>query len=519
MKEYSLLCWIIAVCLLFQGCVTTRINKELVAVENAMQLSPKSEYLKVHMNDGTLYVLNSWNINGESRMIEGRGTYYNIRRNPVTQTSMAESDFLIYFDDIALLETNNVKKSSVAAIAAMSVVSIPHTFLSIICLTDPKACFGSCPTFYVYDGKEFQLQAEGFSSSIARSLEDTDIDKLYLAKPQSDEFTLRVTNEALETHAVRQANLLACRAGEGQEVFATPENAFYTVDTLYTPDWCFSPEGDITGLISYLDKQERFSLADSTDLAACEELSVHFSGLPPGRYGLVTGSRQTLLTTFLFYQSLANMGNNVARYGLRLENGDDRIRKYANRMYDLLGGIDISVDCGDGKPEHIYELREMGPIATDVQLIELPEFSPGEISVRLKMTKGLWRLDYIALARLDKEVEPVRIAPGRVICEGSDDPVSLQNLLSPENYFVTYPREEYELIYDLPEDFIEYRYFLESTGYYYEWRREEWVRDENRKLFRMMFLRPRHYLKKMAPEFKKREPYMEEIFWNSRYEK
>ncbi len=49
------------------------------------------------------------------------------------------------------------------------------------CIANPKACFGSCPTFYLEDegGREPERpQAEGFSESIARVLEARDIDAL-----------------------------------------------------------------------------------------------------------------------------------------------------------------------------------------------------------------------------------------------------------------------------------------------------------------------------------------------------
>ena len=50
----------------------------------------------------------------------------------------------------------------------------PVTFLGVYCIACPKCCFGSCPTVYLYDGYNYNLQAELFSESISRQLENKD---------------------------------------------------------------------------------------------------------------------------------------------------------------------------------------------------------------------------------------------------------------------------------------------------------------------------------------------------------
>jgi hypothetical protein len=127
----------------------------------------------------------------------------------------------------------------------MTIVGIPTAVVSIYCILNPKACFGSCPTFYGWDGEDTTLMAEGFSSSILRSFEKQDIDMLYWTK--------------------------------------------------------------------------------------------------------------------------------------------------------------------------VNQIEEMGPIASDIHLIKLPETVKSPLRVRLKMTKGLWRIDYLALAKLEESIEPVRIQPS-IIC-------------------------------------------------------------------------------------------------------
>ena len=92
-------------------------------------------------------------------------------------------------------------------------------------------------------------------------------------------------------------------------------------------------------------------------------------------------------------------------------------------------------------------------------------------------------------------------------------------MTDPNETLTTLPGDIYTLVYQLPQDFDSYELFLESRGYYLEWIREEWLVDESPALAAMMLFNPERALRVLAPEFKKIEADMEEVFWNSRYEK
>jgi hypothetical protein len=92
-----------------------------------------------------------------------------------------------------------------------------------------------------------------------------------------------------------------------------------------------------------------------------------------------------------------------------------------------------------------------------------------------------------------------------------------QLLLDSASVLTTLPGDEYKFVYQLPEDFGRYELFLESRGYYLEWMREEWLKEENPARAAMLFLEPQSALRAMAPEFKKIEAEMEKLFWSSRY--
>src|SRR5881394_2803659 len=130
-------------------------------------------YLKAHMRNGDVYILHDWTIDEPGQAIVGTGKKLGPGRGPVP-----DARHRVRFADVALYETNTIVTSP--GVASMSVLTGLSVVLSVACITNPKACFGSCPTFYAVgdDGREV-LQAEGFSDAIAPSLEKHDIDALW----------------------------------------------------------------------------------------------------------------------------------------------------------------------------------------------------------------------------------------------------------------------------------------------------------------------------------------------------
>src|SRR5690606_20511973 len=139
--------------------------------------------IKAHLFNGNIYVLHSWTINEFDNTLSGYGNHLDYNRRILESRGAEPSNrksagnfppFIIPFDEIVIVETNN--KGDNPGVAAMVVIGLATTTLSLYCVINPKACFGSCPTFYVQGDTVSRLVAEGFSSSISRSLEDVDID-------------------------------------------------------------------------------------------------------------------------------------------------------------------------------------------------------------------------------------------------------------------------------------------------------------------------------------------------------
>jgi hypothetical protein len=474
------------------------------------RLNRNTPYLKVHMLDGEVYVLSSWSTQEKDKTVSGQGNLLDVNRKKIRT-----GDFVIPMDTVVLFETNDIRPSP--AILPMTVLTVPSLIVSGICLSNPKACFGSCPTFYAWDGEKMLLQAEGFSSSVTRALEAEDIDALCRARPLSPHFEIVLTNEAMETHVIRSVNLLGVPRPKDGRTFFSLSGRFRQAPDVQEPTTCRGPEGDCLAKIKSYDGIERFSRADSRDLATRETVELTFDPSPNGQLGLVISFRQTLMTTYLFYQGLAYMGHEVGYWLSRLEQSDPKMRSYSRSVGELLGGIEVWARNDQGKWIKAGEIKETGPIASDTRLVELPEKISRPLHVRLNMTKGLWRLDWIALARLSQRVDPVRISPSLVLNGGKVDEEARRRLLDPSETLVTMPGDSYTLAFELPTDYPDYELFLESRGYYLEWIRESWLAEESLARTIMMYKNPSRFLKVVAPEFKKAEPQLEDSFWRSKY--
>ena len=492
------------------ACSLQNLSRTTLAPEEVAAAADHGDHLKAHLKDGGVYVLDDWHVDSAGLTVSGRGDQLDANRRLIRQGALS-----FPVASVALFELDRTTTSG--AVAALGVVSGITVAVAVYCASNPKACFGSCPTFYVSDGERPVLQAEGFSASIAPALEARDVDALYRARPDSRTLEVRMTNEALETHVIRWVRVLAAPRPPGSRVFATRADRFVVATALAAPDACRAPEGDCTGALRAFDGVERSSRADSNDLATRETLDLTFAHPPAGRRGLVVAARQTLMTTYLVYQALAFMGHAATEWLAGLERGGAPAVAAAGGMGNALGWIEVLTQDEHGEWVVAGVTGETGPIATDVKVVPLPGTGTGPLHVRLRLTQGDWRLDWVALASLGPEVQPVRLDPVHVTRAGVPDEAARQLLLDSSKVLTTLPGDAYTLTYRLPEDFADYELFLDSRGYYLEWMRSEWLAEEDHARAMQLLLDPHAALRALAPAYKRQEAGMDSVFWRSRY--
>ena len=491
------------------ACGPTRVTRELVRPSDVAQLDQESPFLKAHMRDGSVYVLSDWSVSNTKDSIHGHGDLLDFNR--VTRES---GMFTLAMDSVLLFESNVMSDGPAKGpLIGLTIVTVSA---AAYCLANPKACFGSCPTFFAETDDGWELLAEGFSASVAPCLEATDVDALARWRPRGSRVELKMTNDAYETHVVRHADLLAAPLRPGERAGFTANGTIRTMTEFLEPKRATAREGDCLPQIRDMDDLERFSLADSTNLAATEFIDLQFDVPESGEWGLMLGMRQSLMTTYLFYQGLAYLGTNAGQWLAKLEAMPPAQRQKFGTLWSELGGVKVQLETGASYTT-VGEVTETGPLAIDYDVVELPAMTEGETRLRLELTKGLWRIDYVSLVRLGEEIEPIRLQPSEVLREGKADEDARRLLMDRDEALVTLPGDEYRLIYEMPDGASNWELFLESRGYYLEWMRDEWLADENPQLAAKMLLMPRQALRDMAPAFKAMEPEMETLFWESRY--
>lgn len=497
---------------LLQACGVFTQQRSVTSPSSTAFLDRQSPYLKAHLKNGDAVVLERWAVDDTARVVTGRG-----RRLDWNRQVRDTGDFRISLDSVALFETNVLQRSG--GVAAMTVLTGISLGVTVFCLTNTKACFGSCPTFYASDGDHDLLQAEGFSASVAPSLEATDVDALFRARVNGRDLTLRMKNEALETHVVKYVRLLVAERPAGGRVFATPAGEFRGATALTRPTACRGPDGDCLSAVEAFDGLQRISRTDSTDLAARETIDLIFETPPAGDLGLVLAARQSLVSTYVFYQELAYLGRRAGDWLAMLERAGRPAREGASGPGRLLGKIEVLVASGPDEWTAVGETGETGPLATDVKIVPLPRpaSAGAPLRIRLRMAQGAWRIDWAALARLGSRVEPRRLAPTKVRASGRTRPELAAWLADSTRPLVTAPGDEVRFAFRLPGSPHGDELFLETRGYYLEWMRHEWLGEENAVLAAELFLDPAAGLQRLAPEYKRHEAGLEQAFWNSRY--
>ncbi len=173
-------------------------------------------------------------------------------------SNISERQFIkLPFDSIIAMTTYEETTSGGRYFASflLGLTAPPLTFLSAYCLYCPKCCFGSCPTVYINDGSKYYLQAELFSECISRQLENTDLD-LLCQQISRDTLSLKITNEALETHYINKFDVVVADHPAGTELYPAIDDRLLLISQKEHLLSAFTKDGsEITSLLSADDDE------------------------------------------------------------------------------------------------------------------------------------------------------------------------------------------------------------------------------------------------------------------------
>jgi hypothetical protein len=476
-----------------------------------------THFLKAHLRNGDVVVYTAqWDIVDSGNAVNGQGQRYDFNRRTIRRGLMH-----VDIDSVALFETNQkIEHPEGERLLALGLMTGVDVIVGVICITNPKSCFGSCPTFYLQPDHPFHFaHAEGFSNAIAPSLEYTDADALGLVKPNKGRITLYMKNEALETHCVRSVKLGVVPKIAGEHVYHGTDDRFWRSTWSKEVSSAKSVSGDVSDLLRTADQREYFSTSDPLSLEHKEQVILEFPPAPRGdSLALLLDFRQSLMTTYLIYNALAYMGDQAGDYLAQLERDSVFNRSVARGIHSRLGGIDVELEDPNSKrwiPCGSFD--ETGPIAINRQVLPL-NFKSDHRSVRLRLTlnSGMWRIDRAQLVNTTGTITPLIQEPVAVRNKGRNDSLALNRLLDPRRHLISMPGSAYAIDFAVPDSTMSYTTFLYSTGYYLEWMRASWLAEKNPAKLRQLIQHPSDYFRAEAHAYKTYEHTMEEAFWKSR---
>ncbi len=433
--------------------------------------------VKAHLVDGSTVVFQDGvTVSGDT--VRGSGRRYGLTLRDAAPVTTILLDSIVGME--VFEQTTNTASSLVVSVLATGLTGVGAGLAAI-------AIFGSCPTFYADSAGTAQLQAEGFSYSIAPIFESRDVDRLRITPAADGSLRLEVRNEALETHFLNHLELLEVRHAASETALVDEFNRLVVVadrqDITRAADRrgrdvsiaLRAHDGDLYRTDARVMEQGAIGdLDDWIELAA---------PVPPGvdSVAIVLRLRNSLLNTVLLYdvmlgdpgaRSLDWVGRDLKQVGPALAVA----QWYQERM-----GMHIAVGGGSGY-RSVAHLRDTGPIAWKDVAIVVPVLTRDSVRVRLTFPMDNWRIDRVSVAGRYRRVQHA-VVP-LVDVRGGDpaaaqDRAALASLRDADGrYLRTSPGQVFTAVFRPrePDVAASSTFFLAAQGYYLEWVRRSWLR-------------------------------------------
>ncbi len=370
----------------------------------------------------------------------------------------------------------------------LGLTGAPLLALGVYCIACPKCCFGSCPTIYTYDGKDYTLESELFSECISNQLESNDID-LLRQKVIADSYKLKITNEALETHYINKFEVVVAEHPVGTELYPSIKEDLLIVSKKSPPISAISKDGeDISCQLTEDDNQYyRSGVNKVSDLKKgpiFDWVDIKYPNAKNSPVKLVLKYRNTLLSTTLLYNIVIGSQGAEGLAWTKKMNEDAVYASQFKMIYDEFSGIKIKM-FENGKWNYVGKFKDAGPLNWKYIAAQLPLTDSDTLLLRLEFIPDNFMIDYAGFDTSiisndlikTKIVYPTEITNGK----GNQADSLLQYIKdNDKRYLITEPGDSYILNYSIPENINkEFTVLIYSKGYYNEWIRGSWINNKD----------------------------------------
>ena len=433
--------------------------------------------IRVHLSNGHTYLFPDGALFSPEE-VQGAGQGFDLNLYEIKNDSFV----VLSLEDVAAVEYLSQTTDAFASIA----VSLISTSLAAIGTAGLLiAIFGSCPTVYVAEADTFSstTEAELFANSIVPLFEMRDIDRLSATPDTAGIVRLQLRNEALETHYINHLELLEVQH-DRDEVPVSHELGKMLI------------LGDVSPIPYAVDRSSRdlsawLTDADSLFYSASPELMNSSADQDMFDYiDLAAGSsdsdsvalylrlRNSLLTTVFMYDYMLDaQGANSIDWMANTLNSIGGAVKLGHFYEDYMG---LEVQQWNGTDyQTVHRIEHVGPIAWDHVAIPFEPSPDDSVKLRLRFLKDAWRIDQAALATEirweDYNILPLKNVTG--VQQEQATTIRQQLELPDESYFTTFPGQQFELTFQTLDTTGHSTYFIAAQGYYIEWIRGSWIRD------------------------------------------
>ena len=427
---------------------------------------------KVHLNNGELIVYEKGFIL-EKDTLFGSGTLYNTLRDSSRDVLVFPFDSTAFYEYYSnVFEPETILLTAPAALIGTSVLLI--------------AIFGSCPTIYSYADSTSTLEAELFSYSVAEMFEQPDLDKLNYLTPDNGQIKIKLTNEALETHYIDKLKLGVAEHDNNYTAFPTDEEEIILVGEYTTPTLIQNKNHELI----HNDVCKKDSLYYRSDIKLLEKLKTEITSdwidlevdVPAGKDEavIVINYKNTLLNTILLYDVMLSSQGAEAVDWIGDKTSNLWYAYNFDKWYRSHFGIHVKV-FEDGEYSEVYRLSDTGPIIWHESAFKIDVPDDNKLKIRLEFLPDNFMIDQIGVSfdlSEDFEYEECDISE---IKNKRNLSITSSQLLNEddEEYFVTYPGDNYDVTFNLPRKAKNKKqsYFISSDGYYVEWIRKDWIKN------------------------------------------
>lgn len=476
------------------ACVFSRIEVRSIErpAANAAAATRIKSPLKAHLKDGSTVVFRDGAyVTRDS--LTGDGNRY------AFMSDMLRIVRAVPMDSVVGVETFESKVNVVPTVAASIAGTIAAGFASALLAV---AIFGSCPTVYSDTGATAELQAEGFSYSIAPLMEQRDVDPLRVRADSTGRVRLELRNEALETHYINHIELLAVNHAAAERIIPDQSGRPVLVSGFTAIGRATDRAGrDVRNtLLSrdgmlYSTSPRIMRDARAGDLDDWIDVSV--ADLPAGdSVAVVLRLRNSLLNTVLLYNGMLG-GRDAADWlheGLGKFGTTAEMALWYRRTMGLRASVE-GVSTTDAVHGATARLGDVGPIAfRDVALV-LPRSAVNvrTARIRLQFVADNWRIDEVRVAGSVSRPLVTALAVERVVVPtpalGNGptlDTAAVSAIASADTrYFETRPSQRMVLEFARDRRATAHAdstttYMIAWQGWYREWIRGDWLAHPTR---------------------------------------